>query len=67
MFGSTLSSILGSFNKVQNQLETFLQVQEEKLKVNADKQSQLADEASNLSADQKKAERVLERVKALTE
>ncbi|ARB31528.1 hypothetical protein B5P22_30965 [Pseudomonas tolaasii] len=67
MFGSTLSSILSSFNKVQNQLETFLQVQEEKLKINADKQSQLAHEASNLTADQKKAERVLERVKALTE
>lgn len=67
MFGTTLSSILGSFNKVQAQLEDFLKVQEEKLKVNADKQSQLANEASNLTADQQKAERVLERVKALTE
>ncbi|AUX83657.1 hypothetical protein FDJ32_gp28 [Pseudomonas phage NV1] len=67
MFGTTLSNILSSFNKVQNQLEDFLRVQEEKLKVNSDKQSQLASEAETLTADQQKAERVLERVKALTE
>lgn len=67
MFGLTLKAILGSFEKVQNQLEEFLAAQEEKLKVNADKQSELAHAAEVLTADQKKAERVLERVKALTE
>lgn len=67
MFGLTLKAILGSFEKVQAQLEEFLKAQEEKLKVNADKQSELAQAAEVLTADQKKAERVLERVKALTE
>lgn len=67
MFGLTLKGILVSFEKVQAQLEDFLKVQEEKLKVNADKQSELAHAAEVLTADQQKAERVLERVKALTE
>lgn len=67
MFGLTLKAILGSFDKVQAQLEEFLKVQEEKLKINADKQSELAIAAENLTADQAKAERVLERVKALTQ
>lgn len=67
MFGLTLKAILGSFEKVQAQLEEFLAAQEEKLKVNADKQSELAHAAELLTADQAKAERVLERVKELTQ
>lgn len=67
MFGITLSSILKGFNLLEKQLGEFIAAQEEKLKVNSDKQSQLANEAAILTGDQKKAERVLERVKALTE
>lgn len=67
MFGLTLKAILGSFEKVQAQLEEFLKVQEEKLQINANKQSELANAAEVLTADQAKAERVLERVKALTQ
>ncbi|AWY03058.1 hypothetical protein SCYZ1_22 [Pseudomonas phage SCYZ1] len=67
MFGLTLKAILATFDKVQTQLEEYLVLQEEKLQVNADKQSQLANDAAVLTADQEKAQRVLERVKALTE
>lgn len=67
MFGLTLKAILATFDKVQAQLEEYLVLQEEKLKVNADKQSQLAHDAEVLTADQDKAKRVLDRVKALTE
>lgn len=67
MFGLTLKAILATFDKVQAQLEEYLVLQEEKLKVNADKQSELAHAAEVLTADQEKAKRVLDRVKALTE
>lgn len=67
MFGLTLKAILATFDKVQAQLEEYLVLQEEKLKVNADKQTELVHAANQLTADQDKAKRVLERVKALTE
>lgn len=67
MFGLTLKGILGSFEKVQLQLEEFLKVQEEKLQVNAQKQDELEAARVALVADKDKADRVLERVKALIE
>lgn len=58
----TLAAILKSFTLLQTQLEEFIQGQEEKLKVNVDKQSALAHEAELLTADQTKAANVLKKV-----
>ncbi len=63
----TLTAILKSFTLLQTQLGEFIKGQEEKLKVNADKRASLAEEAEFITSDLVKAERVLGRVKALTE
>lgn len=58
----TLTAILKSFTLLQTQLGEFIKGQEEKLKVNADKQASLAEEAEFITSDMIRASNVLKKV-----
>lgn len=67
MFKLNLANILSAFTKVEEQLNNFLNQNAAELEKNQQAQLKLVDESKALSDDSEKAQRVLARVKALTE